>query len=276
MVRISITMNFVLIDGSYYVFYRFHALHIWWKHAKPSEEAIPCESELFKSKFRDTFLSKIGEIDKRLGIEDSIKIVGKDCPRSEIWRNQIYPEYKGTRKSCANTVGPFFAMTYGEGLFEEAGVQAEFGHPTLEADDCLAITTRHIRKFYPDAHVWIITSDTDYLQLAEDKVHLRSLQFKDLTEAKSCSGNPRQDLFCKIVSGDKSDNIPAVFDKCGPKTAMKLYKDRETFDEKLAEQPESQNTYMRNSILIDFKNIPKDLVAGFTESNIPRLKELVK
>ncbi len=59
------TMNFVLIDGSYCIFYRYHALNVWWKHAKPSEEAIPCESEIFKTKFRETFLSRIGEIDKK-------------------------------------------------------------------------------------------------------------------------------------------------------------------------------------------------------------------
>jgi 5'-3' exonuclease len=276
MVILSITMNFVLIDGSYYVFYRYHALHVWWKHAKPDDDATPCESEVFRTKFRDTFLSKIGEIDKKLGIKESVKIVGKDCPRSKIWRNRIHPEYKGTRGDCSKTVGPFFAMTYGEGLFQKAGVHAEFEYPTLEADDCIAITTKHIRKSYPDAHVWIITSDTDYLQLAEEKVHIYSLQFKDLTKAKSCSGDPKQDLFCKIVSGDKSDNISAVFDKCGPKTAAKLYKDRDMFDEKLSELPESQNIYMRNSVLVDFASIPKELVDGFTETNICQLPELLK
>jgi 5'-3' exonuclease len=270
------TMNFVLIDGSYCIFYRYHALNVWWKHAKPSEEDIPCESEIFKTKFRETFLSKIGEIDKKLGIKESIKIVGKDCPREKIWRNRIHPEYKGTRKDCSKSVGPFFAMTYGENLFQKAGVHVEFGYPALEADDCIAITTKHIRKSFPDAHVWIITSDTDYLQLAEEKVHLFSLQYKDLTEAKSCSGSPEQDLFCKIVSGDKSDNISAVFNKCGSKTATKLYKNRDMFDKRLAELPESQKIYMRNSVLVDFSNIPKELVDGFTETNISQLKCLLK
>ena len=211
-----------------------------------------------------------------MGIKDSVKIVGKDCPRAEIWRNLIYPEYKGTRSKCAKNVGPFFAMTYGENLFQKAGVHAEFGYPTLEADDCIALTTRYIRKSFPDAHVWIITSDTDYLQLSEEKVHIYSLQYKDLTAAKSCSGDPEQDLFCKIVSGDKSDNISAVFDKCGPKTATKFYKNRDMFDKRLAELPESQKIYMRNSVLVDFASIPEELVVGFTKSNIPQLHDLLK
>ena len=150
-------------------------------------------------------------------------------------------------------------MTYGEKLFQKAGVHSEFGYPTLEADDCIAITASHIRKSFPDAHIWIITSDTDYLQLAEEKIHIYSLQYKDLTEAKSCSGCPKQDLFCKIVSGDKSDNISSVFNKCGPKTAMKYYNDRDMFDEKLSEQPEAQKIYMRNSLLVDFANIRRNL-----------------
>ena len=48
------------------------------------------------------------------------------------------------------------------------------------------------------------------------------------------------------------------------------------FDEKLLEQPEAQKTYMRNSLLVDFANIPKELVDGFTESNISQLHNLLK
>ena len=31
-------MDFVLIDGSYFIFYRYHALRIWWGLAKKEEE----------------------------------------------------------------------------------------------------------------------------------------------------------------------------------------------------------------------------------------------
>ena len=48
-----------------------------------------------------------------------------------------------------------------------------------------------------------------------------NLQYKDLTMSKKWSGNAVLDLFCKIVKGDKSDNIPALFKNCGPKTAIK-------------------------------------------------------
>ena len=41
--------------------------------------------------------------------------------------------------------------------------------------------------------------------------------------------------FCKIVTGDPSDNISSVFPKCGPKTALKYFADRELFEKKLQE-----------------------------------------
>ena len=31
-------MNFVLIDGSYFVFYRYFALNVWWKNAKSGDK----------------------------------------------------------------------------------------------------------------------------------------------------------------------------------------------------------------------------------------------
>ena len=40
-------MNFVLIDGSYFVFYRVFDLLVWWKNAKPDIELV----EQFKLRF---------------------------------------------------------------------------------------------------------------------------------------------------------------------------------------------------------------------------------
>lgn len=270
-------MNFILIDASYYIFYRYHAMNIWWKHSKPEDtECRPQDSEEFKEKFRAMFLRKIEEMNDKLGIKSSIKIAGKDCRRADIWRNGIYPQYKGTRADCSETVGPFFGIVDKENLFHEAGVGMTVAYPTLEADDCIAITTKYISKNFPDAHIWIITGDMDYLQLSNEKVHLYSLQYKDLTHSKNCSGNPEKDLFCKIVAGDTSDNISAVFPRCGPKTAAKYYEDKELFHEKLASSPDSVILYERNKTLVDFNNIPEELVMGFTDSHMPLFNKFIE
>ena len=90
--------NYILIDGSYYCFYRYFALLNWWKMAHSEEElSVPFDNELFVEKFKSTFIDKIKEIPKKLKIKNAKIIVGKDCPRSEIWRNKYSEEYKATR-----------------------------------------------------------------------------------------------------------------------------------------------------------------------------------
>ena len=90
-------MNFILIDGSYYIFYRYYELELWWKHAKKNEnqeDILPSESPEFIEKYQKTFASNISDMEKKLGIHKAttpaIKIVGQDCPRQQIWRNKLY------------------------------------------------------------------------------------------------------------------------------------------------------------------------------------------
>jgi len=356
--------NYILIDGSYYIFYRYYALNVWLGHqgAIPSVslalavgalEAMPPvelvndeksstnpsyvnlprpqaqvkQTELLE-KFKSTFVSKINEIDKKLKLKNTIKYVGKDCRRSEIWRTALYPEYKGTRITNNDFLGAeLFKLAYGgsapippvdanttdgiadinnggsatnppvgtnptnilygddvtipptasgiadtipptasgiaDALFEKAGVKQILSYPSLEADDCIALTAKHLYRVEPDAHIWIIASDMDYLQITNDRIHLYDLKFKNICEKSS--GNPLQDLFCKIVAGDKSDNIPPVFKKCGIKTAQKYFKDKELFEKKLAADKTAQEIYKLNTTLVDFNSIPNELVEGFTD-----------
>ena len=259
-------MNFILIDGSYFVFYRYFALNVWWKNAKSGDKPdTSCnEDPAFIEKFKKTFESRIAEMNDCLGLQNSIKLAAIDCKRADIWRNHLYPAYKLTRtKDDEFGVSKFFKLTYDEKLFEAAGVDALLMYQHLEADDCIAITTMHLRKTYPEAHIWIIANDHDYLQLHDDHVHLRNLKYQDLTQSKSASGDPVQDLFCKIVAGDKSDNIRSIFKKCGIKTAQKYYNDQELFYKALIAEPHSEDMYCLNQTLVDFNYIPSDLVEGF-------------
>ena len=285
--------NYILIDGSYFIFYRYYALNVWWSHAAiplgetpltPQPQAQVQQTELddisksqhingvqqmelppeFIEKFKSTFVSKIHDIDKKLKLKNTIKYVGKDCRRSEIWRTALYPEYKATRGSSNDFVGAtFFKTVYEENLFMKAGVKQLLSYPSLEADDCIALMAKHLYKTEPDAHIWIIASDMDYLQITNDRIHLYDLKFKNICEKSS--GDPACDLFCKIVSGDKSDNIPSVFKKCGIKTAQKYFKDRELFLKKLAEDTAAQEIYKLNTTLVDFNCIPEEFVEGFSQ-----------
>jgi 5'-3' exonuclease len=264
--------TFIFIDGSYFNFHRYHSLLTWWKNAFPEDlECLkdPYQNPQFLEKFKKTFVQNIQNLQKNLKINkliDPIIIVGKDCKREEIWRTKLFPQYKGTRatnQSDGFMGGPFFKMVYEEKLFLEAGASCILRHPHLEADDCIALSVKHVLTTYPTSSVYIITSDKDYLQLAEPRVHLYNLAFKKLTDQKSSTNDPSCDLFCKIVTGDPSDNITSVFPKCGPKTALKYFADRELFEAKLNSSPDFQKKYELNSTLIDFNNIPDDLVNEF-------------
>ena len=256
-------MNFVLIDASYYIFFRYYALKNWWGFAKDDSEPANIEdSERGMEKFRTTFVEKIHELITKLKIKNPIIIVGKDCPQKKIWRHTDILEYKGNRKNEDN-VKPMFECAFNEKLFEKAGAKSILEYPSLEADDCIAITAKHILEKHPDVHVHIITSDMDYLQIAGVRVTLIDLKYKKLTDSKNSFKDAKKDLFCKIVCGDKSDNIPSIFPRCGLKTAAKLYDNPEEFKAKLEKTPGAKEMYERNQKIIDFNYIPKELVDGF-------------
>jgi 5'-3' exonuclease len=256
--------TFIFVDGSYYCFYRYFALQQWWKNAYPEEPLDdPFQNKKFVDKFRKTFVENLEQIPKKLKIhKDLVKpvmIIGKDCKRENIWRNEIFPNYKANRANGPEDGfmgGPFFKMAYEEELFQKGGAKAILKHPRLEADDCIALSVKYLLNKYPSCKIYIITSDKDYLQLNSYNVHLFTLTYKNLADGKTSTGNPKDDLKIKIIMGDTSDNIPSAFPKCGVKTAQKCIEDEEFFKKKMDNNPEYYKRYKLNEQLIDFNMIP--------------------
>lgn len=263
--------TFIFVDGSYYCFYRYYALQQWWKNAYPDNPIDnPYENDIFVEKFRKTFVEHLQQIPKKLKIhKEPIKpifIVGKDCNRKNIWRNELYSQYKANRSNGPEDGfmgGPFFKMVYDEELFQKGGAKAILKHPHLEADDCIALSVKYLTKNYPTCKIYIITSDNDYLQLSSPNVFLYTLTYKNLAHGKSSSGNAEKDLKMKIIMGDTSDNIPSVFPKCGPKTALKCIEDAEFFEKKMANNPAYYQQYELNETLVSFDKIPSNYVNEF-------------
>lgn len=263
-------VKFLLIDGSYYLFYRYFAMIRWWAHARRRIELPkPIESVEFMERYEKLFISKIADIIKKLKLGHPIIIVGLDCPTKDVWRTDLFPGYKGTRLldegigKCGDGGGrDVFQFSYENELFKKAGAHMVIKHPKLEADDCLALTVGNIRSICPNNDIYIITSDMDYLQLAGDHTFPIDLKYKLLTDSKNSFKNKDKDLFCKMVTGDKSDNIPGIFKRCGVKTAAKYYDDPVLFDKKLLECGNKEQ-YELNKTLIDFRNIPAKYVKEF-------------
>ena len=263
--------TFIFVDGSYYCFYRYFALQQWWRNAYPEEPLDdPYENEKFVDKFKKTFVENLEQIPKKLKIhKDPVKpvlIVGKDCKRENIWRNDLFKDYKANRANGTEDGfmgGPFFKMAYEDELFQKGGAKAILKHPRLEADDCIALSVKYLVKKYPQCRIFIITSDRDYLQLNAHNVHLYTLTYKNLADGKTSTGNAEDDLKIKILMGDTSDNIPSVFPKCGLKTALKCLEDEEFFKKKMADNQSYYAQYELNEKLVSFDKIPNNYVTEF-------------
>ena len=266
--QMNTNQTFIFVDGSYFNFHRYHSILTWWKNAFPEDvECLkdPYQNPQFLEKFKKTFATNIQNLQKNLKIDklvDPIIVVGKDCKREHIWRTKLFPQYKGNRATGQEDGfmgGPFFKMVYEEKLFIEAGARYILKHPHLEADDCIALS---ILANKTNESIYIITSDRDYLQLNAHNVDLFNLTYKNIAE-KNSTGDAHDDLEIKIIMGDTSDNIPSVFPKCGPKTALKCIEDPEFFKKKMASNSDYYKQYELNKKLVDFNNIPENLIEEF-------------
>jgi len=262
-------MTIVLIDGSYFVFYRYYATLIWWRHQQKNEELDINnlhENKDFVEKFIELFEKRLIEIPKKLKIKEPYEIfIAYDCPRSEIWRNEYMEKYKATRKNNSD-VGNFFKIVMEKNLFEKPNIiTGTLSLECLEADDCIALFIKKIHDLHPCKEIYVITNDHDYLQLKTDTVYLINLKYQKVGNNKT-TGDAQKDLFIKAVCGDKSDNINKIFEnkKIGPKKAEQLYNEMNVFKKLCEEDSEkTYDRYLKNMNLISFENIPIDLINKF-------------
>ena len=266
---------FILVDTSYWIFYRYFAILQWWKHANPDEDLFenPYENKEFVEKFIKTFVESLEGFKKKQKLHKQRSkpaipctiIAARDCSRKDIWRNSLYNHYKETRdKDDSFMGGPFFKHVYQENnkLYMKLRLHV-IQFPTLEADDVIAISKKFIREKYPDAQIYIIANDHDYLQLLDDYTEIINFQNKNLRESKKVFPEADKNLFYKIILGDKSDNIMPVFNKCGPKTCEKYYNDFNLLEEAFKKEENSYEKFILNRKLVSFDEIPEELVNNF-------------
>jgi 5'-3' exonuclease len=270
---------FILVDTSYWIFYRYYAISQWWGHSNPETPLTnPYENTEFVEKFMKTFNTSLEGFKKKQKIhkKTTTVIAARDCPRASIWRNNLYSDYKGTRDKGDEFGGaPFFKHIYQDAnkLLYEAGANAIIQFPNLEADDVIALTKNYIRNKYVDAQIYIIANDHDYLQLLDEHTEIVNFQNKFLKEGSKVFREPEKNLFYKIVLGDKSDNINPIFKKCGPKTCEAYYENNELFLEALKKE-NAYEKYELNKKLVDFRELPDELVSTFLAHNNDLLAKL--
>ncbi len=149
------------------------------------------------------------------------------------FRDEIYPEYKGTREKMPNDLIPQIdRIKELIDAFNIPRVEVE----GYEADDVLGSLAKSL--YQKGLGVKIITGDRDLLQLVDDRI-IVSLPGKSLSDSKDYLPNdviemygirPEQIVDFKALTGDKSDNIPGVLG-IGEKTAAALLKEFGTLEE---------------------------------------------
>jgi len=261
-------MSTIFIDGSYYIFHKYYALHSWWKLAhKDDPLGVPIENKEFVQAFTNTFHKKLLNLIKTYKIQNATIYVAKDCHQKQIWRQNHIDNYKGTRDYSDFQGGPFFEMVYSQKMFQsidECHLQGATNpimikHSSLEADDCIATMVQYLNQNKPTEKLYILANDHDYMQLINEQTDVYDMRMKPLSVHKHFYGSACKALFMKIVLGDKSDNISKVFNKCGPKKGQYYYDNPEEFRIALDSDPEAKERFTRNQLLIDFTFIPKTL-----------------
>lgn len=269
----------VLMDTSYCIFYRYYATLNWMRlnglrrTTSPSStsgdtEEVPeepdinietlLENPVFVSMYDKKFEEMLVKIAKQYNTSFEGICLAKDCYRDRIWRMEHFSQYKKNRDDRLKTFnGQIFKHTY-QTLLPRLSQKYAFTvleHERAEADDIIAIGHRTLRAKYPELPITIITNDNDLLQLYDTYTTLVNIPGKEIMKRMECS--PEYFVKMKILMGDKSDNIPSVFKKCGAKQALKWIEDPEALDKKLDADPESAERYALNTRLIDFNQIPE-------------------
>jgi 5'-3' exonuclease len=278
----------VLIDLSYFVFYRYFATFNWYKRQSSSGSGVDVENiiqdTVFMDKYSKMFEKTINEIVKMYKVVEKSNVVFvKDCCRDNIWRHQHYNGYKATRDDKSTTFNKdVFVYTYNvllPQLKEKIGFQM-IGHYCLEADDVIAIITNSLLDYSMESgvetHLVVVTNDNDYIQLMNHRhlsggtgnghLMIRNLQDKNICERVGCP--PDEYIRVKKVIGDKSDNIPSIVKKCGEKTAYKLATNESALLALFEKDKSAKEQYELNELLIDFSKIPPEYTQEVKEKII--------
>lgn len=266
--RLHSSLPVLLIDTSYYVFYRYFSTVKWYQFRKKEIDYSTIHTdEAFMSAFRKHVLDDFKKLCKTWKTQLSQMVFCCDCSRENIWRNEFTDCYKQTRvpNPCFNPNIFFLFYQFLEENQEAWGVH-KLHLDKLEADDIAYLTKTALQEKGWTQPIIIITNDNDYLQLLDSQTYLRNMNGKGNDLAIRSCGDPKKDLRLKLIMGDKSDNIVAIHPGIGPKTAMKLASMTEEELQTYLLEKGCKETFEKNQRLVDFQKIPQEYIDLFRNS----------
>lgn len=246
----------ILIDASYYVFYRYFATLRWFIFQKKEYDVSTLiENQEYVSKFKNHMRSDIEKLCKKwVTISENI-VFCTDCQRCNIWRNDIYPEYKGTRHSNDNFNSNIFGVF--DSILNELSLK-KIAFDRLEADDIVYLLQTKLKQ---KTKIVIISNDNDYLQLADDNTDIYNMQNKDITQRGLLDS--KTDLYYKVIFGDKSDNILKLSQNITKDKAIEISKMKEKDIIRWVKNENLKQQFDLNLQLVSFEKIPKKIKTNF-------------
>lgn len=265
MTKVNITLTstkpIILIDQSYYIFNRYYATYNWYKRQTDeiefNHENIDENNSFILAFFRH-FENDIIKLTKKFKTNKNNIIFCIDCSRCDIWRNDIYPNYKITRTKKTNFNSIIFT------LFQNYITNNNYNYCSfdkLEADDITYLLQKKLKEDYESSKIVIITNDSDYLQMYDNRTIISNMQLKDLS--LRIKNNPKIELEFKIIYGDKSDNIQKIQVGLNKENALKLAMASEKERNEYLDKFNIRNKYELNRTLVDLSYIPDILMDAF-------------
>ncbi len=278
----------IIIDLSYLVHaISFRALNIYkrmYDYPKDPKELWKIDfskDEEFIGIFTKNVLSKIKTLSTTYNCPKGHVIIAKDCRKKNIWRRDLFQEYKLHR--MVENVAPEglnrkYIFQYVDKVLlpslESRGIVFTMANDTAEGDDIIAISKNYIRSKEPNREIVILGSDGDFMQLIDDNTLIFTTQGECINDKSQ--GSPKRDLLYKILIGDGSDGIPGCFTKvkgdkilsrgAGKVAINKLINEDGLLKQKFKEYPKAVEQFKLNSKIIDFRNIPKVIVKDIETS----------
>lgn len=153
---------------------------------------------------KDYLLFKTIELIKFKALEYKVDGILIACDAPNVWRKELYPDYKAHRDELRDPYYDDVKDTVIElkNFFNEYTSIPAISVANCEADDIIYIVTQDS----PNKNI-ILSSDKDFVQLVDDKTILYSPTQKKERE----SDDPEFDLFEKCIRGDRGDNIPSSY-----------------------------------------------------------------
>lgn len=246
----------LIIDGSSLFFRAFYALPL-----------LKTKKGLYTNAIYGFVMMLENAIDK---VNPDSLVVCFDM-KGGTFRNELYPDYKGTRAKTPTELEQQFPLV--RDILKLMNIKV-LESPEFEADDIAGTIAKQSEE--AGYEVYIITGDRDYFQLVDNNVTVlytkKGIKEMDVITVDKIKEdydiNPLQFIELKALMGDKSDNIPGI-DGIGEKTGLKLIHQFKTLEnlynnledvsgKKLKEKLEEgkQNAFISRKLGEIVRNVP--------------------